>query len=94
MRDRPVISIENYVIYCGDANAKMGLEQQSHVLGKWYYPAERTSNNEELSTQSAHVTESTLLAPEMQRKRKMRTFKHQLDYVFARNNPQSDIRKS
>ncbi|KAK6727855.1 hypothetical protein RB195_005494 [Necator americanus] len=75
MRDRPVISIENYTIYCGDAdenkveaaednskeafydevnalmskipsqqvvivgidaNAKMGLEQQSDVLGKWY----------------------------------------------------------
>ncbi|KAK6764199.1 hypothetical protein RB195_024497 [Necator americanus] len=28
-----------------DANAKMGLEQQSDVLGKWYYPAECTSNN-------------------------------------------------
>ncbi|KAK6764592.1 hypothetical protein RB195_024786 [Necator americanus] len=23
----------------------MGLEQQSDVLGKWYYPAERTSDN-------------------------------------------------
>ncbi|KAK6742353.1 hypothetical protein RB195_009928 [Necator americanus] len=109
MRDRPVISIENYTICCGDAdenkvggcaiavrndynnlveefgltssrcaflrlrdrrgrklwinalmfkipsqqvvivgidaNAKMGLEQQSDVLGKWYYPAERTSDN-------------------------------------------------
>ncbi|KAK6755002.1 hypothetical protein RB195_013771 [Necator americanus] len=28
-----------------DANAKMGLEQQSDVLGKWYYAAERTSDN-------------------------------------------------
>ncbi|KAK6734687.1 hypothetical protein RB195_018088 [Necator americanus] len=114
MRDRPVISIENYTIYCGDAdenkvggcaiavrndyknlveefgstsivsahaptetaednskdafydelnalmskipsqqvvivgidaNAKMGLEQQSDVLGKWCYAAERTSDN-------------------------------------------------
>ncbi|KAK6764462.1 hypothetical protein RB195_024689 [Necator americanus] len=26
-----------------DANAKMGLEQQSDVLGKWYYPAGRRS---------------------------------------------------
>ncbi|KAK6729023.1 hypothetical protein RB195_006214 [Necator americanus] len=80
MRDRPIISIENYTICCGDAdekkcafvrldhrgrklwivsaqtpmetaednnaNAKMGLEQQTDVLGKWYYPAERTSENE------------------------------------------------
>ncbi|KAK6760671.1 hypothetical protein RB195_021941 [Necator americanus] len=28
-----------------DANTKMGLEQQSDVLRKWYYPAERTSDN-------------------------------------------------
>ncbi|KAK6744345.1 hypothetical protein RB195_011194 [Necator americanus] len=28
-----------------EANAKMGLEQQSYVLGRWYYPAERTSDN-------------------------------------------------
>ncbi|KAK6755937.1 hypothetical protein RB195_014369 [Necator americanus] len=103
MRDWAVISIENYTIYCGDAdgnkvggcvkndynnliviahaptetaednkkdafydelnalmskiptqkvflvgfnaNAKMGLEQQFDVIGKWYYPAERTSDN-------------------------------------------------
>ncbi|KAK6752199.1 hypothetical protein RB195_003552 [Necator americanus] len=38
--------------------------------------------------------ESTLLTPEEQRKRKMRTFELQLDYVLARNIPQSDIRKS
>ncbi|KAK6763542.1 hypothetical protein RB195_024024 [Necator americanus] len=37
---------------------------------------------------------STLLTPEEQRKRKMRTLKLQLDYVLARNIPQSDIRKS
>ncbi|KAK6760666.1 hypothetical protein RB195_021936 [Necator americanus] len=28
-----------------DANTKMGLEHQSDVLRKWYYPAERTSDN-------------------------------------------------
>ncbi|KAK6736295.1 hypothetical protein RB195_019147 [Necator americanus] len=28
-----------------NANAKMGLEQQSNVLEKWYYPAERASDN-------------------------------------------------
>ncbi|KAK6744135.1 hypothetical protein RB195_011069 [Necator americanus] len=37
---------------------------------------------------------STLLTPKEQRKRKMRTLKLQLDYVLARNIPQSDIRKS
>ncbi|KAK6742718.1 hypothetical protein RB195_010156 [Necator americanus] len=37
---------------------------------------------------------STLLTPEEQRKRKMRTLKLQFDYVLARNIPQSDIRKS
>ncbi|KAK6729512.1 hypothetical protein RB195_006515 [Necator americanus] len=36
----------------------------------------------------------TLLTPEEQRKRKMRTLKLQLDYVLARNIPQPDIRKS
>ncbi|KAK6743853.1 hypothetical protein RB195_010886 [Necator americanus] len=77
MRDRPVISIEEFsskssrcvennskddfydelnvlmskiasqqVVIVGiDANAKMGLEQQSNVRGKWYYPSERTSDN-------------------------------------------------
>ncbi|KAK6736618.1 hypothetical protein RB195_019361 [Necator americanus] len=160
MRDRPVISIENYTIYCGDAdenkivsahaptetaednskdafydelnalmskkpnqqvvivgidaNAKMGLEQQSDVLGKWYYAAERTSDNRDrlvdLCEQTGLIIASTfkrnhqlyqltwqgstLLTPEEQRKRKMRTLKLQLDYVLARNIPQSDIRKS
>ncbi|KAK6757178.1 hypothetical protein RB195_015165 [Necator americanus] len=37
---------------------------------------------------------STLLMPEVQRKRKMKTLKFQLVYVLARNIPQSDIRKS
>ncbi|KAK6745411.1 hypothetical protein RB195_011874 [Necator americanus] len=40
-----------------DANARMGLEQQSNVLGKWYYPAERMSDNcdQESSAPSATV---------------------------------------
>ncbi|KAK6735112.1 hypothetical protein RB195_018354 [Necator americanus] len=33
------------IIVGNDANAKMELEQQSDVLGKWYYAAERTSDN-------------------------------------------------
>ncbi|KAK6727854.1 hypothetical protein RB195_005494 [Necator americanus] len=37
---------------------------------------------------------STLLTPEEQRKQKMRTLKLHLNYVLARNIPQSDIRKS
>ncbi|KAK6761689.1 hypothetical protein RB195_022681 [Necator americanus] len=37
---------------------------------------------------------STILTPKEQRKRKMRTFKIQLDYVLASNILQSDIRKS
>ncbi|KAK6727021.1 hypothetical protein RB195_004989 [Necator americanus] len=88
------IPSQHVVIVGIDANAKMGLEQQSDVLGKWYYAAERTSHNEESSTPSAHVQGSTLLTPEEQRKQKMRTLKFQLDYVLARNIPQSDIRKS
>ncbi|KAK6738478.1 hypothetical protein RB195_020527 [Necator americanus] len=36
---------QQVVIVGIDANAKMGLEQQSDVLGKWYYAAERTSDN-------------------------------------------------
>ncbi|KAK6763285.1 hypothetical protein RB195_023842 [Necator americanus] len=97
-----------------DANAKMGLEQHSDVLGKWYYAAERTSDNGDrlvdLCEQTGLIIASTfkrnhrrhqltwqgstLLTPKEQRKRKMRTLKLQLDYVLARNIPQSDIRKS
>ncbi|KAK6764050.1 hypothetical protein RB195_024397 [Necator americanus] len=97
-----------------NANAKMGLEQQSDVLGKWYYAAERTSDNGDRLVDLCEQTgliiastfkrnhrrhqltwqESTLLTPEEQRKRKMRTLKIQLDYVLARNIPQSDTRKS
>ncbi|KAK6761829.1 hypothetical protein RB195_022787 [Necator americanus] len=46
-----------------DANAKMGLEQQSDVLGKWYYPAEPTSDNDDrlvnLCEQTGHIITST-----------------------------------
>ncbi|KAK6739516.1 hypothetical protein RB195_008171 [Necator americanus] len=82
-----------------DANAKMGLEQQSDVLGKWYYPAERASDNGDRLFDLCEIIDATwqgltLLTPEEQRKRKMRTLKLQLDYVLARNIPQSDIRKS
>ncbi|KAK6763755.1 hypothetical protein RB195_024186 [Necator americanus] len=41
-----------------DANAMIGLEQQSGMLGKWFYPVEQTSDNanrlEESSTPSAY----------------------------------------
>ncbi|KAK6736430.1 hypothetical protein RB195_019236 [Necator americanus] len=39
------IPSQQVVIVGVDANAKMGLEKQSDVLGKWYYAAERTSDN-------------------------------------------------
>ncbi|KAK6765268.1 hypothetical protein RB195_025268 [Necator americanus] len=108
------IPSQQVVIVGIDANAKMGLEQQSDVLGKWYYAAERTSDNGDrvvdLCEQTGLIIAftfkrnhrrhqltrqgSTLLTPEEQRKPKMRTLKLQLDYVLARNIPQSDIRKS
>ncbi|KAK6763341.1 hypothetical protein RB195_023877 [Necator americanus] len=108
------IPSQQVVIVGIDANAKMGLEQQSDVLGKWYYAAERTSDNGDrlvdLCEQTGLIIASTfkrnhrrhqltwqgstLLTPKEQRKRKMRTLKLQLDYVLARNIPQSDIRKS
>ncbi|KAK6735613.1 hypothetical protein RB195_018683 [Necator americanus] len=108
------IPSQQVVIVGIDANAKMGLEQQSDVLGKWYYAAERTSDNGDrlvdLCEQTGFIIASTfkrnhrrhqltwqgstLLTPEEQRKRKMRTLKLQLDYVLERNIPQSDIRKS
>ncbi|KAK6755869.1 hypothetical protein RB195_014327 [Necator americanus] len=98
---------QQVVIVGIDANAKMGLEQQSDVLGKWYYPAERTSDNGDrlvnLYEQMGLIIASTfkrnhqrnqltwqgltLLTPEEQRKRKMRTLKLQLDHVLARNIP-------
>ncbi|KAK6762940.1 hypothetical protein RB195_023591 [Necator americanus] len=37
---------QQWVIVIGiDANAKMGLEQQPDVLGKWFYPMEQKSDN-------------------------------------------------
>ncbi|KAK6763099.1 hypothetical protein RB195_023708 [Necator americanus] len=39
------IPSQQVVIVGTDANAKIGLEEQFDVLGKWYYPAERTSDN-------------------------------------------------
>ncbi|KAK6750338.1 hypothetical protein RB195_002360 [Necator americanus] len=96
------------------SESKIGLEQQSDVLRKWYYPAERTSDNSDrlldLYEQTGliivptfkrdhrrhHLTcqGATLLTPEEQRMRKMRTLKLQLDYVLARNIAQSNIRNS
>ncbi|KAK6734898.1 hypothetical protein RB195_018223 [Necator americanus] len=41
-----IIKTSQQVVTVGiDANAKMGLEQQSDELGKWYYSAECTSDN-------------------------------------------------
>ncbi|KAK6728716.1 hypothetical protein RB195_006014 [Necator americanus] len=39
------IRSQQVVIVGIDANVKMGLEQQSDVLGKWYYPAKRMSDS-------------------------------------------------
>ncbi|KAK6763409.1 hypothetical protein RB195_023927 [Necator americanus] len=98
------IPSQQVVIVGIDANAKMGLEQQSDVLGKWYYAAERTSDDGDrlvdLCEQTGLIIASTfkrnhrrhqltwqgstLLTPEEQRKRKMRTLKLQLDCVLAR----------
>ncbi|KAK6734128.1 hypothetical protein RB195_017729 [Necator americanus] len=89
------IPCRQVVIVGTDANAKMGLEQQSDVLGKWYYAAERSSDNGDrlvdLCEQTCLIIASmfernhrlhqltwqgsTLLMPEEQRKRKMRTLK-------------------
>ncbi|KAK6735519.1 hypothetical protein RB195_018623 [Necator americanus] len=70
----------------------MGLERQSNLPGKWYNPAEHKWDNEERYHLTWQV--STLLTPEEQRKRKIRTLKLHLDYVVTRNIPQSNIRKS
>ncbi|KAK6759596.1 hypothetical protein RB195_021276 [Necator americanus] len=57
------IPSQQEVIVGVDANAKMGLQQQSDVLGKWYYPAERTSDNGDrlvdLSEQTGLIIAST-----------------------------------
>ncbi|KAK6763203.1 hypothetical protein RB195_023786 [Necator americanus] len=41
-----------------DANAKIGPEQQSDVLGKWFYPMEQTSDN---GNRLIHLCEQTNL---------------------------------
>ncbi|KAK6728274.1 hypothetical protein RB195_005736 [Necator americanus] len=52
---------QQVVIVGIDANAKMGLEQLSDVLGKWYHPTERTSDNGlvELCEQTGLIIAST-----------------------------------
>ncbi|KAK6764789.1 hypothetical protein RB195_024919 [Necator americanus] len=53
------IPSQHVVIVGIDANAKMGLEQQSDVLGKWYYAAERTSDNSFKRNHRRHQLSST-----------------------------------
>ncbi|KAK6764395.1 hypothetical protein RB195_024644 [Necator americanus] len=57
------IPSQQVVIVGIDANAKMGLEQQSDVLGKWFYAIEQTSDNLNrligLCEQTNLITEST-----------------------------------
>ncbi|KAK6749294.1 hypothetical protein RB195_001724 [Necator americanus] len=86
------ITSEKVVIVGIDANAKMGLEQLSDVLEKWYYPAERRLDNDANHRRHQPKWQGlTLLTPEEQRKRKMRRLKHQLDHDLTRNIPQSDL---
>ncbi|KAK6731084.1 hypothetical protein RB195_007509 [Necator americanus] len=153
MRDRPVISIENYTVYCSDddENKVFGcaipvrndyknlVEGFGSTSSRCAFVRLRDRRGRKLWIISAHSptgtaednTEhtldngdrlvdlceqtgliiastfkkshrrhqltwqgSTLLTPEEQRKRKMGTFKLQLDYVPARNISQTDIRKS
>ncbi|KAK6755602.1 hypothetical protein RB195_014149 [Necator americanus] len=53
--------LSQYVVIVGiDANANMGLEQQSEMLGKWYYPVKHTSDSDyhlaDLCEQASLVT--------------------------------------
>ncbi|KAK6742608.1 hypothetical protein RB195_010082 [Necator americanus] len=50
------IPSQQLVIVGIDANAKMGLEQKSDALGKWHYPAERTSHNGDRLVDSCEQT--------------------------------------
>ncbi|KAK6741454.1 hypothetical protein RB195_009361 [Necator americanus] len=54
------IPSQQMVIVGIDSNAKMGLEQQSDVLGKWYYAAERTSDNGDRLVDLCDQTSSSL----------------------------------
>ncbi|KAK6757864.1 hypothetical protein RB195_015593 [Necator americanus] len=93
MRDRPVISIENYTIYCGDADEDKVAERTSDNGDRLVDLCEQTvliitstfkrnHRRHQLTWQG-----STLLTPEEK-------LKLQLDYVLAKNIPHSDIRKS
>ncbi|KAK6763933.1 hypothetical protein RB195_024319 [Necator americanus] len=85
------IQIQQVVIVGIDANAKMELEQQSDVLGKWHYPVECTSDN---GVRLVDLCEQTDLIIASTFKRNHRASAHVLDYVLARNIPKSDIRES
>ncbi|KAK6765386.1 hypothetical protein RB195_025346 [Necator americanus] len=76
-----------------DANAKMELEQQSDVLGKWYDPAERTLDNGDRLVDLCEQT-GLIIASTFKKNHRCHQLTWQLDYVLARNIPQSDIRKS
>ncbi|KAK6764665.1 hypothetical protein RB195_024839 [Necator americanus] len=89
-----------------DGNAKMGPEQHSDLLGKWFYPTEQTSDNGNRRISSLHPRlrrhrrhqhtwqGTTSLTPEGPRKRKIPALELQLDYVLTKNIPLSDIRRS
>ncbi|KAK6757048.1 hypothetical protein RB195_015090 [Necator americanus] len=55
LQDRRGRKLQIVIIVVIDANAKIGLEQQFDVLEKWYYPVERTLDEEESSSLSAYV---------------------------------------
>ncbi|KAK6763934.1 hypothetical protein RB195_024319 [Necator americanus] len=92
LRDRRGRKFWIQVVIVGiDANAKMELEQQSDVLGKWHYPVECTSDN---GVRLVDLCEQTDLIIASTFKRNHRASAHVLDYVLARNIPKSDIRES
>ncbi|KAK6761806.1 hypothetical protein RB195_022769 [Necator americanus] len=89
MRDRPVISIENYTIYCGDADEnKMRLSTTADRRGRklWIVIAHAPTGTAEENSKDVFYDELNSLMSKIP--------SQQLDYVLARNIPQSDIRKS
>ncbi|KAK6764064.1 hypothetical protein RB195_024406 [Necator americanus] len=54
------IPSQQVVIVGIDTNTKMGLEQQSDVIGKWYYPAERTSDSGDCLVDLCEQTDLTI----------------------------------
>ncbi|KAK6758226.1 hypothetical protein RB195_015819 [Necator americanus] len=89
------IPSQQVVIVGIDANAKMGLEQQSDVLGKWYYPAKRTSANGDRLVDLCEQTGLDIASTfNSSRSSTPSAQVAGLDHVVARNIPQSDIRKS